>query len=336
MTTPHLVESERADSFPAAHPRTPILLDKAFDDPATVLAMVPRFAPYWPVMRYAAAESELKAMIGDGVRYAVEPWFRGDWAGDAASVEGVEVVLANPIFLAAARRLFDAEVVVPRSVYVNLMAPMAYQATAHSDIPVFRGIDKPAYPVWLLHVMHRSRLFTRWRVEIATAVSWFFEGEGGEFEYWGDGPDRSPRRLEAPLSNRGIVGDNEMMFHRIAAIGAPGAPLLKGATVDSQLAPVAEDSSDWSVIDAGAELMRYAAKEIRISVSWKAEVFADAEAARIRREATDDIALAQVVEILLEALADQGMSAARPSDPLHDVAFVDRLKELYPMASLTG
>jgi hypothetical protein len=266
----------------------------------------------------------------------VEPWFRGDWAGDAPSVSGVEVVLANPIFLDAARRLFDAEVVVPRSVYVNLMAPMAYQATAHSDIPVFRGIDKPAYPVWLLHVMHRSRLFTRWRVEIATAVCWFFEGEGGAFEYWGDGPDLPPQRLEAPLSNRGIVGDNEMMFHRIGAIGASGAPLLKGATVDSQLAPVVDEPGDWSVIDAGQELMRYTAEEIRISVSWKAEVFADAEAARIRREAADDIGLEQVVEILLAALADQGMPASRPSDPLHDVAFIDRLKELYPMASLNG
>lgn len=336
MSSERVVEANRAGSASAGRPRSPILLDNAFDDPDAVLAMVPRFAPYWPVMRYAAAESELKAMIGDSVRYSVEPWFRGDWAGDAPPVEGVEVVMANPIFLDAARRLFDAEVVVPRGVYLNLMAPMSYQATAHSDIPVFRGIDKPAYPVWLLHVMHRSRLFTRWRVEIATAVSWFFEGEGGEFEYWGEGPDASPQCIEAPLSNRGVVGDNEMMFHRIGAIGVPGAPLLKGATVDSQLAPVADESGDWNVMDAGRELMRYRADEIRLSVSWKAEVFADAEAARIRREEADDIGLEQVVDILLQALAEQGVATSRPSDPLHDVVFIDRLKELFPMPPLSG
>ena len=34
-------------------------------------------------------------MVGD-VRYSVEPWFRGDWAGDETSVEGVDAILNNP------------------------------------------------------------------------------------------------------------------------------------------------------------------------------------------------------------------------------------------------
>ena len=195
MTEQGRAEPARAGSGPGRLPRTPILLERAFEDPRAVLEMVPRHAPYWPVMRYAAAARELESMSGSSVPFSVQPWFRGDWAGDAPAVEGVGAILANPIFVSAARELFEVEVVVPRIVYVNLMAPMAYQATAHSDIPVFRGIEKPAFPVWLLHVMHRSGLFDAFRVEIATAVSWFFEGEGGEFEYWADGPDRPPRRL---------------------------------------------------------------------------------------------------------------------------------------------
>ncbi len=318
------------------HVREPILLERAFDHPERVLEMVPRHAPYWPVMRYVAAERELEAMIGGSVPYSVQPWFRGDWAGDAPPVEGVEEILGNPTFVAAARQLFDAEVVVPHIVYVNLMAPMAYQATAHSDIPVFRGIEKPEFPVWLLHVMHRSGLFDRWRVEIATAVSWFFEGEGGEFEYWADGSDRPPRRIEAPLSNRGIVGDNEMMFHRIAAIGAAGAPLLEGATVDSTLRPDTDTSGSWSVAEGDRELLRYATDELRVSISWKAEVFEDSESARVRREHADDLDLGQVVDVLTLALSDAGKRVPRPTDPLHDAGFIDRLNELFPMPPLDG
>ena len=101
MTTQYLVESDRAVSVLRASPRAPILLENASenafgnvsDDPRAVLAMVPRFAPYWPVMRYAAAESELEAMIGDSVRYSVEPWFRGGWADDIGLEQVVDILL---------------------------------------------------------------------------------------------------------------------------------------------------------------------------------------------------------------------------------------------------
>ncbi len=335
MSEQNAVPGKRVAAALTPLPRPPILLDRAFEDPDVILAMVPRHAPYWPVMRYAAAAGELVAMIGD-VQFSVEPWFRGDWAGDAQPVEGVEPILSNPVFLEAARMLFDAEVVVPRSVYVNVMAPMAYQATAHSDIPVFRGIDKPAFPVWLLHVMHRSGLFVEWRVEIATAVAWFYEAEGGEFEFWADGPMEPPDRIHAPLSNRGIVGDNEQMFHRIAAIGAPGAKLLTGATVDSELRPIGDGSGAWQVVSNGEELIRYDLSDLRISISWKAEVFGDDESARVRREGTDDLDLERVVDVFMEALRAKGIFCGRPVQPLHDEAFIAQLNALYPMPTLRG
>jgi hypothetical protein len=317
-------------------PRAPIVLERAFEDPEAVRALVPRHAPYWPVMRYAGAGRELEAMSGRGARFAVQPWFRGDWAGDAPPIDGVERVLANPLFVDAARRLFGARVVVPRIVYVNLMAPMAWQATAHSDIPIFRGVEKPACPVWLLHVMHRSGLFARWRVDVATAVAWFYAGEGGAFEYWADGPGAPPRRIGAPLWNRAIVGDNEVMFHRIASIGAPGARLLDGASVDCELAPLGSDGAEWAVRDGGRELARYPARELRVSISWKAEVFADAEAARVRSEHADDLDLGRVVDVLLEAIRATGRPVARPADPLRDAAFIEHLNELYPLPALVG
>ena len=271
-----------------------------------------------------------------GKSYSVGAWFRGDWAGDAPQVAGVEMVLANPTFLDAAKRLFDVEVVIPRIVYVNLMAPMESKATSHVDIPIFRGIQKPEYPVWMLHVMQRSGLFEHWKVKVATAVSWFYEGEGGSFDYWADGPDSPPHRIEAPLSNRAVMGDNDVMFHRIGSIGAPGAAPLEGATNDAELVPSSGESDEWCVVDGGRELARYTAKELRISISWKAEVYADAEAARIRSERTDDLDLEKVVDLLVGALADAGQPTSRPSEPLHDTDFIDRLNELFPLPALTG
>ena len=213
---------------------------------------------------------------------------------------------------------------------------MAHQATAHSDIPLFRGIDKPAYPVWLLHIMHRSGRFDPWRVELATGVSWFYEGQGGEFEFWPEGPEGTLERVEAPLSNRAVVADNERMFHRIAAIGASDAPLLKGATVASELRPLVDGSGDWQVVEGERELIRYTSSELRISVSWKAEVFLDEEAARVRRESTDDLELERVVEIFMEELALAGISMPRPDEPLRDEAFIRQLNLLYPMPTLVG
>ena len=60
------------------------------------------------------------------------------------------------------------------------------------------------------------------RIRIATAVAWFYEGEGGAFEYWPEGPGAAPARIDAPLDNRAVVGDNDVMFHRVATVGDGG------------------------------------------------------------------------------------------------------------------
>jgi hypothetical protein len=282
-------------------------------------------------MRYAARGSEMKAVGGADGSVFVPPWFRGDWAYSEPLVDGADAVLANPAFRAAAQQVFGAEVVCPQVVYVNVMAPMLSSGPPHVDVPAFRGLDRREYPVWLLHVMHRSGLFVRWKIDIATAVAWFYEGEGGEFVYWADGPTAPPRRIGAPLSNRAVVGDNDVMFHRVSRIGAPGRAMPEGATLDAELRPAADDPTAWSVVDAGRELLRYAAEDLRVSISWKAECFADAEAARIWREHVDDVDLETVVERFLRAASDAGVQLARPADPLRDEAFIRTLSDLFPI-----
>ncbi|CAM9905327.1 unnamed protein product [Discosporangium mesarthrocarpum] len=310
-------------------PRPPVVIDRAYTDPEAIRALVRRGGPYWPTIRYVASATELATYGGEAKKLSVVPWFRSDWAYGEVEVEGAEAILHNPTFVDAAHALFDAEVVRPQIVYVNAMGPMG-AGPAHIDVPAFRGIDRTGYPVTFLHLMHRSGLFESHRIDIATAVSWFYAGERGEFEYWADGVGEKPSRIEAPLDNRAVVGDNEIMFHRVAPIGPEDPPVIEDATLGVELVPDVA-STDWVAIDEGRELLRYADRDVRISVSWKAEVFADAEAARVREEHLDDLKLEDVVEALLADLAERGHEIPRPADPLRDPAFIALLGETHPI-----
>ncbi len=315
-------------------PRRPIVLETAYDDPERVRALVRANAPYWPVMRYVASPEERAAVSRERPEAArvLPPWFRGDWADDKPLVAGAEAVLDNPRFVEAARELFDAEVVQPCAVYVNLMAPLPFAGEGHIDVPAFRGIDRRSFPVWLLQQMTRSGLFVDWQIDIATAVSWFYEGAGGAFDFWAEGPTRPPRRLEAPFGNRAVVGDNDFMFHRVDSIGE--AAELPEASLDAELRPAGTSGDEWIVEDAGREVARYPERSIRVSVSWKAEVHRDEEARRRRQEHLDDLDLEKVVDLFLADLSDRGTAVARPHDPLRDREFINALSDVYRLPDL--
>ena len=320
-------------------PRPPIVLDEVLADPGLVRRLAAENAPYWPVQRYFASAAELRALsdpaagslrarAGDAA-LVVGPVFRGEWAYDHPLVSGVEAFLQNERFTAAARRLFEGAVVRPRIVYVNLSLPMPCGDGGHTDVPAFRGIDRSAYPIWLLVTMGRSALFERWRIPIATAVAWFYEGAGGAFTYWPEGPQRPPQTRPA-RTNTAIVGDNDVMFHRVEAIGGPDDDPVHGLTLDSQLA-VAGDGA-WEVIDRGRVLARYDFARIRVSVSWKAEVLRDEDEARRIDEHREDLRLEEVLDRFQGDLRARGLAVDVPADPLHDPAFVATLSRAYHRA----
>jgi hypothetical protein len=318
-------------------PRPPILLDRLLDDPALVRTLVERHAPYWPVQRYFASAEEMRALSDTTVRsgradartgMVVGPVFRGDWAYDRPLVDGVEPLLRCAPLIDAAQRLLGASVVRPQIVYVNLTLPMPCGDGGHTDIPAFRGVDRTTVPVWLLVTMGRSGLFERWRVRIATAVAWFYEGEGGALTYWPDGPDAPPTSVP-PRTNTALVGDNDVMFHRVETVGGAGEEMVRGLTLDSQLAFA---GSQWEVIDAGRVLGRWPSSRVRVSLSWKAVVFRDAEDARVYDEHGDDLTLPMVLDTLRADLAARGADAPAPADPLHDPAFVSTLTRAYHRA----
>lgn len=317
--------------------RPPIALAGVLDDPGLVRRLAEAHAPYLPVQRYVASAEEQRLLSqnervdpgagaqGDAPVF-VAPIFRGDWAYDTPLVDGVEPILHNEAFTEAARELFDGALVRPQIVYANLTLPIPDYDIGHTDIPAFRGIDRTVYPVWLLVAMGRSGLFERWRVPIATAVSWWFEGEGGSFTYWPQGPDGPPRTVP-PTPNTAVVGDNDFMFHRADGVGGPGVGWRKGLTLESRLAWLGGD--DWAVRDGERELWRIGWPEIRVSVSWKAQVFRDAEELRRYERHSDDLTLDAAVTALLEDLAERGHGLSCPADPLRDTDFIAALTNAY-------
>ncbi len=324
----------------------PVRIDRCFDDPDAMRALIARHAPYWPVMRYFANPAEEAAQNGgksvtagrDSAKAAkpmrVMPVFRGDWAYDQPLVEGAEQVLHHARLIAAAKQVFadlgDDTVVVPQIVYINLTTPMPGQPAGHVDIPAFRGIDRTEYPTWLLQMMGQSHLFEDVRIRIATCVAWLYRGENGAFSYWPDGPEQPPL-VHDELDNTAIVGDNDFMFHRVERVGRDDEDFVRGMTLDSLLHP-ADDTDpigDWVVTDADNELARLPFDKVRVSISWKAKVFADDESRRIADEHLADITLDAVVARFRADLAGRGVDCPVPADPTRDVDFIATLADAY-------
>src|SRR5262249_10862178 len=131
-------------------PRPPVLVDPLLADPEVVPRLVAQHAPYWPVQRYFASPEEMKALsdtLDRGPGLVVGPVFRGNWAYDRPLVDGVAPILASERLAAAAREVFDAAIVRPQIVYVNLTLPMPAGDGGHTDVPAFRGIDRTQFPI---------------------------------------------------------------------------------------------------------------------------------------------------------------------------------------------
>ncbi len=313
-------------------PRPPVAVDRVLDDPTLVRRLVEANAPYEPVQRYFANPQEQQVLSqksegGDGsASLFVAPIFRGDWAYDEPIVDGVEPILHSEVLAEAARKVFDGALVRPQMVYSNLTLPIPDYDVGHTDVPAFRGIDRTQYPIWFLVTMGRSGLFEPWRVSIATAVSWWYEGEGGSFTYWPDGPDAAPCTVP-PTPNTAVVGDNDFMFHRADGTGPAGTTFRRGMSLDSTLTWLGGD--DWAVVDGESELLRASFADIRVSVSWKAQVFRDDAELKVYEDHSDDLDFDEVLDQLIADAAKRGHSVQRPAEPLSDVGLMAALSETY-------
>jgi hypothetical protein len=317
-------------------PRPPVVLPHAFDDPGAVERLIEAHQPYWPVQRYFANAAEYAALSGKSgaTPMIVAPVFRGNWAADGAVEAGVEPVLRHRPFIEAAKRLFDAEIVRPTIVYVNLTHQIPFpQGAGHTDVPAFRGFDRTRNPITFLTIMGLSGLFEDARVKIATAVAWLYRGADGGFEYWPDGPDHASRVHEGAIDNTAIVGDNDFMWHRVRATGRveDGLPSI---TLDSELTRrgrerAQERAQEWAIVERDVPVASFPRERLRVSVSWKALVFGTDADRRRYDEHVDDIDLDEIVRRFTADLARRGVEVPRPDDPVRDPAFIDLLRRHY-------
>jgi predicted metal-dependent phosphotriesterase family hydrolase len=69
--------------------------------------------------------------------------------------------------------------------------------------------------------------------------------------------------------------------------------------------------------------------DVRITVSWKAEIYADEADRRRMLDHSDDIDLDHVVDTLLADMRARGVEVERPTDPHHDEAWVTAVSSTY-------
>jgi len=235
-------------------------------------------------------------------------YFRETYAyGEEISAPGIEPFYRHEGLAEAARAIHGRPLVEPAIVYANLLLP-GQELAMHTDVPEFRGANRKVLPQWLLVVMHHSGLFDRWRMPIATAVSWFHDARGGAFAFHPDGPDGAPQ-VHAVHFNTAVLLDTDSVFHgvdRVADDGRPLPPYRPGMHLES------EGDGRWVVRSGSDVVARCRWEEMRFSVSWKAYCFADEAERRAWREHSDDLSLDFVLSELLGDLRERGRLAGEP------------------------
>ena len=297
----------------------PIRIEPAFDNREQVRAMFERHAPYPALATYLPEDSWFPSTTSSGAKPSITPTFRGNWAvGGKPLVDGAEVILHNKKFLEAAKALFGTSLVHPSFVVVNVNAPMP-PGPRHVDIPCFHGATREQYPLPFLRLMGGSGLFEAWRIIQAGAVAWFYEGTGGSFDYWPEGPDGPMLSEQAPFGNVALMADNDRMYHRIGLIGDGNAQLPE-ISAFAHIQP--DGSGNWSILESGEVRATYPPHAIRLSVVWKAEV-------RDRESGADDLTLDRIMAIFTADLRHRSAEFQVPSDPLTNTAWMLLLQRTY-------
>ncbi len=296
----------------------PTVLSGAFADPDAVLDLIRKGAPY-KTQEAAHKHPNVTRTAG---------WFRNFWAlGGKVVFEGAETLFHNPTFIDAAKDSFGAEIIRPVAMMTNLNLP-ADGLPPHLDLPWFRGAMNREVPAWMLAPMGYSGLFHRWAVPVASVVTWFYDGEGGEFEFWPDGLAAPSQTMRPPFHNQGVMADNEYMFHRVGALGRKADWLASDAIpFDARLHL---EGTDWVVRDGEAEMLRYAFPDVRLSVLWKAYCFRDEAAEAAFDDRSDDLTPDLIASLFHSDLSARGIACDAAEDDFSDPMWKQVLEAAYP------
>lgn len=316
----------------------PILLDNVIDDLDAVVALFERNAPYTPLGGWFRPDSDISDIndtsdTSDKSEAMSAMWFQNDWVHADFAVEGSDLFFRHDDFIAAAKSFYNAEVVIPHTIYVNLMAAIAEGGPAHTDNPVFRGRNRTNTAMMLLRTMLWSGLFEHWMITQATSIWWMNDVEGGGLRYWPEGPDKPPAQHANGIANTALVGDNHGMFHQVEPVG-PFDQGTRWVSAHAELKPANDGSNDWVVNDRGVERYRAPLAKFRASVLWKADIYAtEAERKRVEH---DNLSLEQVVEIFNHDLQNKGVEFRVELNLVEDAQHIALLSKNYPEAKPIG
>jgi len=306
--------------------KPPVLMQDVIGDLDAAVRLLESQAPYTPLGGWYSPGADPHARTRP-------MWFQNDWVHDDFAAEGSDLFLRHEGYIDAAKAFYGAEVIEPKSVYVNLMAAIAEGGPAHTDNPRFHGRDRTNTPMWLLRAMLWSGLFDRFEILQATAIWWLNDVEGGGLFYWPDGPDHPPREHVGAMANTALIGDNHGMFHQVGPVGPfdAGTRLI---TPSAELAPVADGTGDWAVTDHGA--IEYCAPldAFRVSVLWKADVYTTA-AERAQRVG-DMLSMQDVADAFNDDLVERGSTVRFDLALIDDPSLKESLADVYPEAVPVG
>jgi len=288
----------------------PVRLYGAFPDAEVIERLIARGAPY----------KTITAIHRNPPNDNTPGWFRNFWAlGGNVIFDGAEEVFHNPIFIEAAKKSFDAEVIQPLAMMTNLNTP-APASPVHLDLPFFRGAHEREVPNWILAPMGYSGLFQRWAIPVASAISWFYPGTGGDFDYWPEGLDGPCQTVKSPCINKAVVADNEYMYHRVGQMGIEPDYLHDGISSDALLHL---DDDTWEIRRGETMIRAFRRDQVRVSVLWKAYCFKDEQAADAFRDPAFNLTPDTIVDIFCQDLRERGVAFEAPTSLTDDHAWME-------------
>ena len=328
---------------PIAEPR---VFDGVYSDDQLrrMIEVVRREGPWQLILaQHFASAEEVVATLSGALPEGVTPTFdmfltanfRGYFALDGACLyPELEDTFYNSGFLEQARSYWNARYAQPEFMLFNIQGPANSFDPAHLDAVSFRGITMKTSPIWLMNMMGKSGLFRHWISKKAQVIAWFYRGSiGGGFTYWPDGPLQQPKRIAAPMWNRGVVVQNELMYHRAEANGPLNMRHPQGLAYQSLFGADPDVSDGWQITTDGDVIQRIPADEMRFLVHWNAEVYEDMADLKRSMDHTDDLTHDRVFEMFVDDLRARGETFEVPSDPLHDSEFIRLLTRVYDVGT---
>lgn len=256
--------------------------------------------------------------------------FRGYVASHGACYfPEIDDIFFDPRLRQYARDYWGAEHARPTFMYFSISGPFEATDPGHIDGVTFRGIRKENAPLWILSLMGKSGLFDRWMIKMTQVVAWWCRCPTGGFTYWPDGVAGAPQRITAPMWNKGLICQNERMYHRPESNGPPEARHYAGMTYDTELGVDPADPDRWLMKTGDHVNAVLHTDDLRVMLHWNAEVYHDLDDLKRHSDHRDDLTHDQVAEIFMADLRRRGVAFTPPTDPYEDKDFIAVLNQVY-------